>query len=127
LIYATGGAAWTKTSYSASAVGFNNPPNINFLAPATAAVAWDDTKTGFVVGGGVEWMAWSGWVARAEYLYYQFAGSSNVMSTLGNAVDVCAPGACNWAISTSNLRISTARVGLAYKFGYEPVVPRIYK
>ncbi len=118
LFYATGGVAWTRTSYSASALGFNNPPNINLLAGSAAAVAWSDTRAGFVVGAGVDWMlARSNWIFRAEYLYYQFAGSSANMSTLGNGLDVCAPGLCNWAVNTGTLGINTLRVGLSYKFG----------
>jgi len=118
LFYATGGAAWTRTSYAASAIGFNSPPSINLLAGSAAATAWSNNKTGFAVGGGVEAMLPGAphWMVRAEYLYYQFAGSSAVMSTLGNGVDTCAPGLCNWSVNASTLRINTGRVGLAYKF-----------
>jgi outer membrane immunogenic protein len=118
LFYVTGGAAWTDTSYSASATGFNNPPNINALAGTSAATSWSDTTTGWVLGGGVDWKLpmWQNWIFRAEYLHYQFPGSSSSMSTLGNGVDVCAPGHCNWAINTSTLKIDTVRAGLSYKF-----------
>jgi outer membrane immunogenic protein len=119
LFYVTGGGAWTRTDYAASAVGFNSPPSINALAGTTAATAWSDSRTGFAVGGGVEAMLFgaANWLVRVEYLYYQFAGSSAVMSTLGNGVDVCAPGLCNWSVTTSTLRINTVRAGLSHKFG----------
>ncbi len=124
LFYATGGAAWTNTSYTANAVSFNNPPAIVSLAGTTASSAWSGNKTGFVVGAGVEGMLLGSpnWIVRAEYLYYQFDGSTSSMTTLGNGVDVCAPGHCGWTLPTSKLDISTARVGISYKFGGGPIV-----
>jgi outer membrane immunogenic protein len=120
LFYATGGAAWTKTSYSANAVGFNDPPSITFLAGTTSSANWDGSKLGLAIGGGVDWRlpdAWSNWILRAEYLYYQFDGASATMSTLGTpGGDTCAPGQCSWNINTSTLRINTVRAGLSYKF-----------
>jgi outer membrane immunogenic protein len=125
LFYATGGAAWTKTSYSASALGFNNPPNITALAGAAASTAWSDSRTGFAVGAGVEAKLPGNpnWVFRAEYLYYQFQGSTSAMGTLGSGLDVCAPGACGWNVNTSKLEINTGRVGVSYLFG-GPVVAK---
>jgi outer membrane immunogenic protein len=52
MIYFTGGAAWSTVSI----------PGLDTL-PATL------TKTGWVVGGGMEWDPWgSNWLFRAEYL-----------------------------------------------------------
>ena len=57
------------------------------------------TKTGWVVGGGLEWAPWANtWLVRAEYLNYSFTGIP-----LG-------------AGSGSDLTISEARIGVAYKF-----------
>ena len=119
LFYATGGAAWTNASYSATAIGFNNPPITGPLAGTTAATSWSGNRTGFAIGGGVDWMlpANPQWIFRAQYLYYQFARSSSAMGTLGNGVVVCAPGLCGWNVAASTLRISTGLVGVSYKFG----------
>jgi outer membrane immunogenic protein len=58
MIYFIGGAAWSTVSI----------PAVDTL-PAT------QTKSGWVVGGGVEWALWaSNWSARAEYLNYGFTG-----------------------------------------------------
>jgi outer membrane immunogenic protein len=121
LWYVTGGAAWTKTSYSASASGLVSP-GINTLGQF-ATTSFGDTKTGFVVGGGVEWMFAPNWIVRAEYLYHQFSGSSSVMALQGVAAgggNTCVGGGgaaqCNWAINTSDLHLNVVRAGLAYKF-----------
>jgi outer membrane immunogenic protein len=123
LFYLTGGAAWTRTSYSATAAGLVDAPfGINTVGTG-AATSWSDNKTGFVVGGGVEWMFAQHWILRAEYLYHQFSGSSSAMSLVGVAAgggNTCVGGGgaaqCNWAVNSSTQRLNVARVGLAYKF-----------
>ncbi len=110
--YITGGAAWTKTSYSASYV--QNP---GALAPASlnTTVSFDDSKFGWTVGGGVEWMLAPHWILRAEYLYYRFDGGSAVLPFVAPGSS-CTPGLCNWTVNTSDLQFHTARVGVSYKF-----------
>jgi len=81
MVYFTGGAAWSTVSI----------PGVDTL-PAT------QTKSGWVVGGGVEWALWSNWLARAEYLNYGFTGVA-----LGAGL-------------AGNLTINEFRAGVAYKF-----------
>jgi outer membrane immunogenic protein len=130
LWYVTGGAAWTRTSYSANAAGLANPAAGINTTGQTAASAWSDSKTGFVVGGGLEWMFKPNWVLRGEYLYHEFSGSSSTMPVVGLAAgggNTCVGGGgaaqCNFTTNTSTQRISVARVGIAYKFG-GPVVAK---
>jgi outer membrane immunogenic protein len=116
LWYVTGGAAWTEAHYAAAAAGLI-APGINTTGQ-TAAVAWSDTRTGWVVGTGVEWMFQSHWTLRAEYLYHEFSGSSAVAPLVGLAAgggNTCV-GQCGWNINTSTQRLSIARVGVGYKF-----------
>lgn len=122
LIYATGGAAWTTISGSATAGGLV-AAGINTVGQF-ANVTWSNTKTGFVVGGGLEWMFSPNWTLRGEYLYHQFAGSSASMPLLGVAAgggNTCIGGGganpCGWNVSTSKVQLHTARIGVAYKFG----------
>jgi outer membrane immunogenic protein len=66
MIYATAGGAWANFEYNAQAtVG---PPTgaTVFTAPSS----FTTTKSGWVVGGGAEWMATTNILLRAEYLYY---------------------------------------------------------
>jgi outer membrane immunogenic protein len=82
MLYLTGGAAWSTVSI----------PGVDTL-PAT------QTKSGWVVGGGVEWALWaSNWLVRAEYLNYRFTGIP-----LGAGL-------------AGDMTISEARAGVAYKF-----------
>jgi outer membrane immunogenic protein len=82
MIYFTAGAAWSTVSI----------PGVDTL-PA------NQTKSGWVGGGGVEWALWaSNWSARAEYLNYRFTGVA-----LGAGL-------------AGNLTINEFRAGVAYKF-----------
>jgi outer membrane immunogenic protein len=103
LAYVTGGAAWGEFNYSAS--------NANGLALAyNAPVSFNKTQTGFVVGGGLEWMVAHNWLLRAEYLYYGFNNGPN---ETGNSVNYPTfPSNYVWGRNNVNV----ARVGAAYKF-----------
>jgi len=54
MLYGTGGAAWTNISSNAT---WTPIPGALVPAPSASAVSFDGNKTGFVVGGGVEWIA----------------------------------------------------------------------
>ena len=60
LLYATGGAAWTNTSYTATATGL--VAGAVFLPGIGATTSFSDTNTGWVAGGGVEWMLTPNWL-----------------------------------------------------------------
>jgi outer membrane immunogenic protein len=82
LLYFTGGAAWSEIDNSQVSLGIQN-----------------QSKSGWVVGAGVEWAPWANnWLVRAEYLHYNFGGV--------------------WVgpFGTSDLTINEVRAGLAYKF-----------
>ena len=87
------------------------------MQPVGATVTFWDTKTGYVVGGGAEWMLTPNWLLRAEYLHYGFDSSSSLPLVFATATDACAPGACFWNVNSSRQNIDTVRVGLSYKFG----------
>jgi outer membrane immunogenic protein len=82
LLYATGGVAWANVSIA----GVDTLPA-------------NQTKNGWVAGGGVEWMPWDDhWSIWAEYLYYRFT-SVQLGAGFGG-----------------NLAVSEGRIGAAYKF-----------
>jgi outer membrane immunogenic protein len=84
LLYFTGGAAWSTIDNA----GFNS-----FSGSA------NQTKSGWVIGGGVEWAPWANnWLVRAEYLNYNFTGLA--VGPFGG----------------SDLTINEVRAGLTYKF-----------
>ena len=84
LFYFTGGAAWSTIDNS----------GVTAFSGAT-----DQTKSGWVIGGGVEWAPWANnWLVRAEYLNYNFTGLA--VGPFGG----------------SDLTINEVRAGVAYKF-----------
>ncbi len=113
LFYATGGAAWTETDYSASFRG----GSVFFPGGARATTTFGSTETGWVLGGGAEWAWMPNWLLRIEYLYYNFDGASGnaalrgPAAALGNCLTTC-----SFNINFSDLEIHTVRAGLSYKF-----------
>jgi outer membrane immunogenic protein len=99
LIYATGGFAYGRVSDS---ILLTN-------GGATALLANAATRTGFVVGGGVEYSFAPAWSVKAEYQYISL-GSENVSGVSTNSV---------FLQTTNNIdaKFNTVRIGLNYKFG----------
>jgi outer membrane immunogenic protein len=102
LIYATGGAAFAKVSYTQTyADTLNN---------AVGAATGSTTLVGWTVGAGWEW-AWTDHVTvKTEYLFARFPTTS----ALGGILDTA--GGVNALHGSSDLTIQTARLGLNYRF-----------
>ena len=64
MIYGKGGAAWAGDKYSLSIPVFPEQETAS------------ETRTGWTVGGGIEWALWNNWSAKAEYNYYDFGTTS---------------------------------------------------
>jgi outer membrane immunogenic protein len=96
LFYATGGIAWGNFGYAASAT----------FGPSASA-SFNDTKTGWVIGGGAEWAFSPGWSVRAEYLHYEFAGTSRTVPTAGG----------NVTFGWQDTSVDVVRTGVTYRFG----------
>lgn len=97
LVYATGGLAYTKLSSTLSTTA----------GGITADLAsWSDTRSGWTIGGGVEFLVTRDWSAKIEYLYID-TGSFQASATV--------PG-----VGTINptLRVNDqiVRTGLNYRF-----------
>jgi outer membrane immunogenic protein len=97
LWYVTGGVAFSKVEGSAE------------LLPVIPRASITHDRTGWVVGGGVEWaLADPHWSIKAEYLYVDFGKSDyNFGAISGGAL----------ANSSVHLNENIARVGINYKFG----------
>ncbi len=107
MLYFTGGGAWesvdTNTTISANtALG---------IFGQSAAATFTNTRSGWVLGGGVEWMASPSWLLRAEYLHYDFSGANT--NTLGIAN--CAVPGCGVTVTTASNSIDVVRLGASYK------------
>jgi outer membrane immunogenic protein len=91
LLYATGGASWTRREVSASCAGPLAPVSLcpPFVAPfgviGTRTQSASDIVVGWTAGGGLEWRLAPDWILRGEYRFseyqsteFTFFGTSNV-------------------------------------------------
>ena len=69
LVYAKGGAAWTQDKFD--------------LVDATGTATGRWNRTGWFVGGGVEWMLMGNWTAKIEYDYLRFGAIDEAPATTG--------------------------------------------
>jgi outer membrane immunogenic protein len=108
MFYVTGGGAWAGVKFSG--VEHNDPPT--FAAFFRSDASSHDTRSGWVVGGGAEMPLSDHFLARVEYLYYKFDGTTLQANLLPN------PGAFPRAFvyDFSGLNINVVRLGLSYKF-----------
>lgn len=95
LVYATGGGAFSSIHRAGT-----------MLAGAAGSYSATNGKTGWVAGGGVEWMFADRWSAKVEYLRASFSGNTNFYST------VVPPIAVTYARAEMNL----VRLGVNYHF-----------
>jgi outer membrane immunogenic protein len=97
LVYFKGGVAGVRDQWNMSNAVFDFPQLIT------------SNRTGYTVGGGVEWAFARNWTAFAEYSYYDF-GTKNVFSWTEGGDDV------NSLIPKQTL--STVKVGLNYRLNW---------
>src|SRR3974390_3261677 len=108
LAYITGGAAWENRTTAA-------------IISADTAVAtyaqsgtgkFTQTRTGYVLGAGYEWMFAPGWSLRAEYLFYDFSDSSFARLPIPG----CAAGPCGVDLKIGDNEVNEFRLGVNYFF-----------
>jgi outer membrane immunogenic protein len=116
LLYATGGLAVGRVSYSVTNIataGFTTLAGVP-IAPGTqtavSGASDSDTRVGFAVGAGIEKKITQNWIGRAEYLYIDLG---NPTFFAGTAFE-----------TRVKVRDHVARVGLSYLFAPAPVVAR---
>lgn len=114
LVYGTGGVAFADID----ATGSLSIPAAPYLSSASSS----DTRTGWVIGGGFEWMATSNWLFRVEYLYYDFGSGDSITAPNSTGNFPGFPSAYSW----SNSNVHVIRGGISYKFdwGRTPVVAK---
>jgi outer membrane immunogenic protein len=119
LIYGTGGLAYGGVN---SSTGINQAFSVGpgELGSATASGNSSETRVGWTVGAGGEWMFTSNWSAKLEYLHYDLGSANYGTPVSGIAADIGTVFTLGQSSST-NFRGDIVRVGLNYKFG-GPVV-----
>jgi opacity protein-like surface antigen len=105
LLYGTGGLAWTRfvQTQDQSIVLLIPDPGLITIAASQTNPSW---RFGVAVGAGVEARLWdSNWLARLEYLHYDFGDSGSFSSSFGDS------------FTSGHLTVDVVRAGLSYKFG----------
>ena len=99
-VYATGGVAFTRASYTESYADSNG---------ATGTATASNSLTGWVVGAGWEYALTDHWLFRVEYLFAAFPSTSAVGAiALGDAT--------NSLHGSGGLVMQVARAGVNFKF-----------
>jgi outer membrane immunogenic protein len=93
LLYAKGGPAWAHDKY-----------NINTYLGTWAA---SETRSGWTVGGGLEWAFANNWSAKLEYQYYDFGSRDLNFFNPGFSSEV----------ENVKQQIQTVKLGLNFRFG----------
>jgi outer membrane immunogenic protein len=113
LLYATGGLALSEIS---GAFNFNSTITSGASAGGTAiaGTTWTDLRGGATVGAGIETEVWTGWKARIEYRYTDFATYTKTVP----ASISCASCVSQSRLVSIDLRESfhTVRIGLGFDF-----------
>ncbi len=71
MIYGTGGGAWGSEERSGQVAAAN-------FFTSSITTSSNHTMSGWVAGGGIEFMATANWLLRLEYLHYQFNSGGSV-------------------------------------------------
>jgi outer membrane immunogenic protein len=112
LFYAKGGAAWIHNQWDLHDA-------FNYYSPNIVS----ETRTGWTVGGGVEWKWTQNWTSFVEYNYYSFGGGGVLSS---NTFNINPNTNLPNAFTSGSQQISTVKVGVNYLFGaaQAPLVAR---
>jgi opacity protein-like surface antigen len=116
LLYGTGGPAWTRLvqTVDTTVVLSGGGPSLT-ITRSTSTPSW---RFGWVVGAGAQARLWdSHWLARLEYLHYDFGDSgSQILSQNSAGVTFIS------SMTSGHLTTDVVRVGLDYEFGWSPAV-----
>jgi len=113
LIYGIGGAAWTEEDHTVSA-GPGVTALLNSFGIPANPQKFNWNRSGYDVGGGVEYAVAPNWTVRAEYRYYNFGNwNYNSASWVGHGHE--------------NLTDNTVTFGLSYLFGGSAGIPVLAK
>jgi len=119
LVFATGGAQWMEIkTESRCGVLSDCVPGAFAVLFAPANISHTDTRVGWTVGGGIEWMVTPNWLVRGEYRYADFGRATFTDTRVNPAGPVT-----QVATYSVDVVTHTALFGIAYKFG-SPVVAR---
>jgi outer membrane immunogenic protein len=113
LLYVTGGLAYANHSFEFTGVD----------GPASFIISNSTTKTGYVLGAGVEWAVAGSWTVKAEYQYLSFGsvGPFTEPVLVGGV-----PVGLNVTTASHKSDFQTIRIGFNYLFNAAPAAVPVY-
>jgi outer membrane immunogenic protein len=105
LLYATGGVAVGRVSYSTNQQAVPGFAGLTFNSTGNA------TRTGWAAGGGSEWAINHNWSIKAEYLFFDLGHSTQIAPRL-----MVIPGDVFTVSNNFETRGNIVRAGINYKF-----------
>ena len=124
LLFGTGGWGWADTRFSADAACLTTGSFPCGPSGPHAPISVDRTKNGAVFGGGFEYhLPSTSWIVGAEYLRYQFNGSSesgvtrDIATGAPLSTGACPAGTACVNYNAGSLRLNEVRVRASYQFG----------
>lgn len=115
LLYGTGGLAWARIDQTfVDTTTQTGRGGADITTQSSTNPVW---RFGWVAGFGAETRLWnSNWLARLEYLHYDFGDTGYASSVLTvNATTITS------ASTSSAITVDLVRAGLTYKFGAGPL------
>jgi outer membrane immunogenic protein len=123
LAYGTGGLAYGHVSVNTTIAQANNDCTLvpfACLTPATGTIGtFSQTRYGWTVGAGAEWMFTGNWSAKLEYLYYDLGSvtlSNGALVTTNGTAPVFFGPSIVASQSSTRFSGSIVRAGLNYQF-----------
>ena len=116
LTYATAGLAYGEADLSAAWFSPSLAPKLN---GGGTAYGYQDMRTGWTGGGGVEWMFLPKWSAKIEYLYYDLG----TVTTLPLQAVYASKGLFSNASYQGRFNGDVIRAGVDYHFGWGALPP----
>jgi opacity protein-like surface antigen len=120
LAYGTAGLAYGEADISAAWFSPSLSPKLN---GGGAAYGYQDMRTGWTGGGGVEWMFLPKWSAKIEYLYYDLGTAT----TLPLQAVYGSKGLFSNASYQGRFNGDVIRAGVNYHFGWGALPPAFDK
>ncbi len=130
LAYATGGLAYGGATVDASiAQVFVLNPAGNVGNPYFSAGRSSDTRVGWTIGGGLEWLFSPDWSAKVEYLYYDLGRTTFAQNPLANIGQTAGVGVFTVAQPFTSTRFNghIVRAGVNYHFHWAAPAPILAK
>jgi outer membrane immunogenic protein len=124
LVYGTGGLAYGGVQMNAAMLQSDSPAAFNVTSTWGATSAYSNTRAGWTVGGGLEWMFMPNWSAKVEYLYYDLGSVRLALAGAGKFYNANDPNNAGAAYSlfapaaSARFNGNVVRAGVNYHFNW---------